>query len=394
MHFKKLTMSGIKGGTAEHDLGQVTFIVGPNGSGKTAVMEALRLAVTGSAEVGAQGGKQALIASGKTAEASIESTDGHTGKWSLKVGKSASKSHAFTDMGEDVDVKSVIGSMPITVDDWWALTGEERWRLVGSVTACDAVDSMLAGKVVRVSDGLVSVPESRFNLSNAEAIAEWTAGQIKEQKALIEKLSVTASAPDLYMGRPSSEIGTELENLQASIAAQKKAREGIAHREAMAKKDASDLEAIRAEIKSVEESHAKEKVRLCALTDDLAVAEKAYNEYRDIEPFVPEIVIQARRHGWTTRRCLEEILAGIAEMADIAVDLATQADDPETAANLTQVVRALEGISLGSTHRTSTKHCQSRGNWPLCKRSSANTNAPHCCPSPPCNALAQRICLA
>lgn len=107
-------------------VGKVTLFTGDNRSGKTAIAEAVRLALTNTCSVGATPAKQSLLASGD-ASATIKG-DKLLGKWSYAGGK-----RSFSLEYDGMQVQSLTGDAPLTVQEFWALTGEQRWTMVESI---------------------------------------------------------------------------------------------------------------------------------------------------------------------------------------------------------------------------------------------------------------------
>lgn len=107
-------------------VGKVTLFTGDNRSGKTAIAEAVRLALTNTCSVGATPTKQSLLTSGD-ASATIKG-DKLLGKWSYAGGK-----RSFSLEYDGMQVQSLTGDAPLTVQEFWALTGEQRWTMVESI---------------------------------------------------------------------------------------------------------------------------------------------------------------------------------------------------------------------------------------------------------------------
>lgn len=171
------------------ELGRVTLLTGPNRSGKTAIQEAIRLALTNTCSVGATPAKQSLLASG---DAYAKMDDGEvTGEWSLIKGK---RTHKLT--FEEWEVKSVTGDAPITVEEYWALTGEQRWAMVESVVgaftepapdAKDASRAMLKAIKAQVPPAEYqgqSMPELQKQIAHQESVIQ---GAINAKKMEAER---------------------------------------------------------------------------------------------------------------------------------------------------------------------------------------------------------------
>ena len=108
------------------DIGKVTLFTGANRSGKTALLEAIRLALTNTCSVGATPAKQALLADGEAS--ALVTGDNLSAKWTIKSGK-----RTWNLEYDGMKVQSITGDAPLTVDEFWSLTGEQRWGLVESI---------------------------------------------------------------------------------------------------------------------------------------------------------------------------------------------------------------------------------------------------------------------
>jgi len=126
MKISHLTCSGIKSASYSGPLDNVVLVRGKNRSGKTGILEALRLATTGTAMIGGTLDKQSLMIAGDASVLAVG--DGVRCEWSYINGK---RKH-FIDF-QGMPVKSISGPVPITVDDWWALTGDKRWAVIEGV---------------------------------------------------------------------------------------------------------------------------------------------------------------------------------------------------------------------------------------------------------------------
>lgn len=170
---RSISFNSIKGLSKSYNLGRVTVLSGPNESGKSATIEALRLAVSGRASVGAKAQAQMKIAA-KNASASAVG-DGFSLTWRLENGKKQAS-------GDDIQ-----GGLPFTVEDFWSLTGAQRLALL--------------------------VPSGSM---------EAMYGTIKELEAERKELNTVLKAPpiprpDSYEGPPISEIESRLSQLREDI---------------------------------------------------------------------------------------------------------------------------------------------------------------------------------
>ena len=74
----KIHLKDCKGVSGSFDLGKVTNIIGPNGSGKSAILEGIKIGLTGYTDLGKLAGKTYQLASGKSMEVSLESAMGRS----------------------------------------------------------------------------------------------------------------------------------------------------------------------------------------------------------------------------------------------------------------------------------------------------------------------------
>lgn len=176
-----LTASGIKNSEYSGPIAQVQLLSGANRTGKTAISEALRLALTNDAEIGGTPAKQSLlVAESASAHAS---GGGVECAWEYRGGK---RRHLLT--FEGMEVKSLQGGLPVTVPEFWALTGDERWGLLEGVV----------GKFT------LPAPPDAASL-----------------KAKIKSLKEQPQ-PEVYTGAPIAEVQADLNDVLTEIAKQQK----------------------------------------------------------------------------------------------------------------------------------------------------------------------------
>lgn len=175
------------------NVGKVTLFTGPNRSGKTAVQEAIRLALTNTCSVGASPAKQKLLASGN-ALAQV-SGENFSGCWALRDGK---RTHSLSYGG--MEVKSVTGDAPLTVEEYWALTGEQRWAMVESIVgpfsenppdkkdASRATLKALKSQVAPPAYEGQSIPELKRLIAHYESIIKSAIESREESNARLRQL--------------------------------------------------------------------------------------------------------------------------------------------------------------------------------------------------------------
>lgn len=76
MHITKLTLESFKGVSRAFDMGRLTLLMGPNGSGKTALLEAIRFAIRGSTSAGGRADDTMLLMGPLGGSVSVELSDG------------------------------------------------------------------------------------------------------------------------------------------------------------------------------------------------------------------------------------------------------------------------------------------------------------------------------
>lgn len=74
----RIHLKDVKGVSGSFDLGKVTNLIGPNGSGKSAILEGIKIGLTGYTDLGKLAGKTFQLASGKSMEVSLESAMGRS----------------------------------------------------------------------------------------------------------------------------------------------------------------------------------------------------------------------------------------------------------------------------------------------------------------------------
>lgn len=73
-----LHLKDVKGISGSFELGKITNIIGPNGSGKSAILDSIKIGLTGYTNLGKLAGKTFKLASGRSMEISMESAMGRT----------------------------------------------------------------------------------------------------------------------------------------------------------------------------------------------------------------------------------------------------------------------------------------------------------------------------
>lgn len=192
----KISYSNIKGQNRTLDIQPLTVLSGPNESGKSAAIEAIRLAVTGECSLGLQPAKQKKITGGN-ASATAYLADGSECRWSMLAGKR-------THEGTDIQL-----NMPVTIDDFWSLTG----------------------------DGRLALLDPNRILSGTNAEMESLKERKKELKGIISAPAIPQ--PDAYNGPPVDEIRSKTEKLHTRIKSHNEAKAAAADINSQAEKAAA-----------------------------------------------------------------------------------------------------------------------------------------------------------
>lgn len=226
--FTNLQYTGVKGMSGSTELERVTVVCGPNESGKSAAANAMQLAVTGRCEIGAIASAQLKLLSGSSAVA-VATGKNIEASWSIRSGKKV-----WEDPGTQ-------GGMPVTVDEFWGLTGAQRLQLLvpeGALASIQSEISKLDSEKKRLKtiidatappapeeyNGL-SVDSLQQKLSEADrklsthSAAKAAAGQMKEHDLFIEETKVKLQENEQLLESKKAELASALQK-QSSISAQ------------------------------------------------------------------------------------------------------------------------------------------------------------------------------
>jgi hypothetical protein len=255
-----LTTSGIKNSSYSGPVAQVQLLTGPNRTGKTAISESLRLALTNDAEIGGTPAKQSLLVADA---ASVHASGGEVEcTWTYEGGK---RKHLLTYAG--MDVKSLQGGLPVTVPEFWALTGDERWGLL---------------------EGIVG----KFTLPAPQDPAPLKL-KVKNLKELPQ--------PEAYSGRPIAEVQAELNEVLTEIARQASIRNSAGETKA---RNADVLRARESSARSLAE--AKQRLIIAgAKADEIAAEHASLNDDIFEWAMSPSTVLEGM--GSTVGECLRNL---------------------------------------------------------------------------------------
>lgn len=297
MHLEGLIANNIKGKEINLKLEPLTVICGPHESGKTAALEAIRLAMVGKSSIGATGKKIAELVDGNNAIASVMA-DGRMSSSVVLVGDSVSVK---------TDNQLTPFNMPISPGDFWALSNAEKFTLISGT-------------------GIMGVA----------AQIDQCKAQIKSLKSEIELPS--PAAPDLYVGPSRHELESEIEKLTLELAKHRAALDGYAKRVA-AHAAAKRL----AETKMHEIDATKESIRIIQgamrkATSNLANLEDIRDRKGKAEQEEPWLVGYARRNNLCTLKLVNKICD---DLRDACLYAARACQDAETVHELQDLAEEL-----------------------------------------------------
>lgn len=264
--FTSLAFTGVKGISHQIALDRLTLVYGPNESGKSAAANALQLAVTGECEIGSQVSNQSKLLSGGSARA-IATGRNLDAEWAIRGGK------------KQWDDPGTQGGLPVTVEQFWGLTGKERLRLIAPEGALTSIESKIAALEL-------------------------------EKKNLKTKADAPAPpAPDPYTGPSVESVQQELREIDAKIASHESAKRSLQqielHKQTSDENQISlgvckkDLEAAK---KDLDALLAKEK----AISAQLAI-------YTELSAKEPRIIKSCRERGVTLRQAVADTMSLITE---------------------------------------------------------------------------------
>lgn len=264
--FTSLTYSGVKGLEQQLKLEKVTVVCGPNESGKSAAGVALQLAVTGKCEIGARAVDQDKLLANCQAN-SVAIGRNIEASWSISKGKKS-----WEDPGTQLN-------LPVTVWDFWALTGAERLKLIAPEGALASIESKIA-----------QLDSER-----------------KRLKTIID--APAPPTPDEYSGPSVDTLYQTISEIESNIAAHTAAKASI-----------QKLEEHNKRMEGLKESLANEKLTLAAKEKDLEVALEEqklicsqFAIYGEKSSKEPRIIKSARERGVTIERAIEDTMNLVGE---------------------------------------------------------------------------------
>lgn len=264
--FTSLTYTGVKGLEQQIGLEKVTVICGPNESGKSAAGVALQLAVTGKCELGARAVDQdKLLATGYAKSVAIGRNI--EASWSIQKGKKF-----WEDPGTQLN-------LPVTVWEFWGLTGAERLKLIAPEGALASIESKIA-----------KLESER-----------------KRLKTIID--APAPPTPEEYTGPSVDSLYQQISEVEAKIVAHTAAKASIQKLEEYNKRMTSLKENLEKEKLVLSE---KEKAFEAALAEQ-AIISKQFAIYGEKSSKEPKIIKSARERGVTINRAIEDTMNLVGE---------------------------------------------------------------------------------
>lgn len=256
-YINRLRASGMTCGDFDHKLQPLTLIVGPNFSGKTSRLNAIRLALMGHLpELGKRPSDTLQLASGTSLEVAVETSDGK------KQGMTARKSGKKSDC--DYFVEGLEGTPPVLLDPstYFELGDKDRMRYVFGLADVEAlgfgVERVLADlKAVKVKDHseghqkaldtlVEAVSQSDFERHEAgQPIQEWIEALIADQQG---KLRDAKKEADTHQATASGITSLAAAEDIGFTADQEKALAGVQKELAEVQKEVGELFARRAQL--------------------------------------------------------------------------------------------------------------------------------------------------
>ena len=251
---KKILIRNIKNVTGDFNLGPVTVLRGPNESGKSGVLEAIRLAITGKAKIGGQGKSIQEIVNGDSGTA-IAIHDGGSSRWSCKKGDSVSCKHEV-----DLDTQ---GKIPVTPKDFWDLSSAQQFSLLAGNAICEIVRDI----------------------------------ELLKEKIKAEKLVIARPAPVMpepYRGVPKSDLEKELASLNMELHKHNEASVEAPKRKASMEKDETLICELKLEAGGLMHCIEIMKKTEAELSSKYARLEALVNHYKEAIKTEPKMVTWAR----------------------------------------------------------------------------------------------------
>lgn len=255
--FNRVMVRNVKGVEGDFQLGSTTVIKGPNESGKTAVMEAIRLAITGKAAIGGTGKKISELMS-EASSSSIAIHPGGSSTWKARVGDSVSQTH-------NVDVDTQCG-MPISVDEFWALSSAQKFSLLAGGAICDvAMRIDLVKEYIKATKAIVNMPAPMM--------------------------------PDVYSGAPRPELQKELDSVSLELRKHNEACVDGAKRQAALEKNQRDLDKYRDMIGGAQESLRLMKQTTAECGNKVNLLASLVERYNEASANEPKLIRWGRERG-------------------------------------------------------------------------------------------------
>lgn len=192
----KLFVQNVKGlKDGRYDFKEINYIVGSNRSGKSAILQAIQYAVFGKCDEIGSRGAGALIRKGEkscsiTYCVSEQQEDEYVFAAEVSVNSKGSVSQSRSAKVHGIEVKqshidSLVGVVPVTIQQFMELTGEQMWQLV---MPQNSIEVLIPN---RITDGMVELVNK---LSAAKEPADEISRAVGSDAELTVKLDAMLSA--------------------------------------------------------------------------------------------------------------------------------------------------------------------------------------------------------
>jgi hypothetical protein len=238
MSLKSVQVSNLKGlKDGRYDLKPVTYVCGGNRSGKSALLQGIQYSIFGRCEeIGAKGAG-ALVRSGSDSCSVVcEADDGMVAKLSLTLSKKGSVSQSRVMMINGMQVSeaeaaSQCGNVPVSIDQFRDLTGEEVWRLIMPVDSASGeglpehIKQSVGDLMKKLTDAGFSTADIALQLggeldcfSRATQLLEQVNISLREVREKARAiLKAIETAPQPYDGPSLEDLKLEQASLKSQI---------------------------------------------------------------------------------------------------------------------------------------------------------------------------------
>lgn len=236
-----LTVKNVKGlKDGSYEFRDVAFIAGGNRSGKSAILQAIQYAVFGKCDEFGSRGAGALIRNGES-RSEITYTEGDREFYTLitinaKGAVSIMRSCKVNGLEVmQAEIEKLSGGVPVTIDQFMGLTGEQMWKLVtpqsGSGDIPDSILDQVNDLCVKLRDAEQDIDELNGSLlaggdlsQKAQAILDAAKESQRSVHEFCRSLMSVQETAKPYSGPPLAELLQEEKHLKERINQGTKAR--------------------------------------------------------------------------------------------------------------------------------------------------------------------------